>query len=427
MFDFNSSPSSCPYFTVADKEIFQLPDGRVCKGGHFIIIENGNKVNGKGTIIYPDGKKAQGIFVSDKLNGEGIVVYPDGRVLEGNFKDDEFINEKKINPKEDVQMNAEIISRAYGILPFLSPDTLRLVIENIDCIIRDGILTIVDTLGANNTYLHWWIANDSTYGALQILETLKEKNALNAVHFDFKDNYGKTPLLFAIAKKYMQNDRVIYIKDRFNWQGRAYYQLFNKNDTKLINFLIDNSSENILFKPDIKGNTPLHVAVIKRDIKTIDALLKKALQFGQETLEKMLDQKNNKNESPKDLINITYEKACKIVGKLYSSTVTIASKENWESEELDIKNKFSQPYITNAPQFENTSSDEEFDYEPLEFDAKEGDIKINSKYQNTFLKKAIEIGSEEEKERIDLSFSDKTKTFDSRKIIGLEDKRSRSL
>ncbi len=50
-------------------------------------------LNGKGTAIYPSGRKLEGEFSNGKLNGRGIVTYPDGDKTEGMFKN--YIHKKQ--------------------------------------------------------------------------------------------------------------------------------------------------------------------------------------------------------------------------------------------------------------------------------------------------------------------------------------------
>ena len=50
----------------------------------------GDCVNGKGTMIYPDGRKYVGDFKLGKRTGSGAMTYPDGRHYVGKFQDGEL-------------------------------------------------------------------------------------------------------------------------------------------------------------------------------------------------------------------------------------------------------------------------------------------------------------------------------------------------
>ena len=53
----------------------------------------GDCVNGKGIMIYPDGRKYTGEFKAGERNGHGTMIYPDGKKLEGEFKNGEFVGQ----------------------------------------------------------------------------------------------------------------------------------------------------------------------------------------------------------------------------------------------------------------------------------------------------------------------------------------------
>lgn len=54
-------------------------------------------MNGKGKMVWKDGKIFEGSFINDKKNGQGIMQYPNGKKVEGNW----------VNGKLDGDANAE--------------------------------------------------------------------------------------------------------------------------------------------------------------------------------------------------------------------------------------------------------------------------------------------------------------------------------
>jgi len=44
-------------------------------------------MHGKGTLLWPDGRKYEGEFVNDKRTGKAIFHWGDGRMYEGDFLD----------------------------------------------------------------------------------------------------------------------------------------------------------------------------------------------------------------------------------------------------------------------------------------------------------------------------------------------------
>ena len=46
-----------------------------------------NKMHGRGTLVWRDGKRYEGQFVYDKREGHGTFKWKDGRVYEGQWKD----------------------------------------------------------------------------------------------------------------------------------------------------------------------------------------------------------------------------------------------------------------------------------------------------------------------------------------------------
>lgn len=53
-----------------------------------------NRITGKGTLLFPDGRKYVGEFKEETMNGEGTLFYPDGRKQTGRFENGEFVSEK---------------------------------------------------------------------------------------------------------------------------------------------------------------------------------------------------------------------------------------------------------------------------------------------------------------------------------------------
>ena len=46
------------------------------------------KPNGKGKVLYPDGRKINGEYKNGHLDGQATITYPDGRKLIGEFRKD---------------------------------------------------------------------------------------------------------------------------------------------------------------------------------------------------------------------------------------------------------------------------------------------------------------------------------------------------
>jgi hypothetical protein len=137
---------------------------------------------------------------------------------------------------------------------------------------------------------------------LSILEELKKQDLLKYLDMTAKEANGKNPLFFAIAKKYIDPGCDHYIK----------YALF---DQKLIDFLIENASKDILLAQDKEGNNSLHIAILKRDYDNINKLIEKAKQL--KCLDQLIGQKNTENLKPAQMVNKTYQDSKSIIEEIY--------------------------------------------------------------------------------------------------------------
>lgn len=171
--------------------------------------------------------------------------------------------------------------------------------NSLSLIIQAGIdLGIKDYWG--NSALIWAIANACNGNAMQILKTLEDSSYLN----EQCTKYGNTALHLAVGKGY---------KDQSLDGVKLPY-----SNLDLVQVMIDLKA-NVNLK-NWGGNTPLHMACMRRDIQMIEVLLVAGADSSC---------RNHKGQIPQDLLLIGYDEACKQV----KSTVTafLLDKNEYES------------------------------------------------------------------------------------------------
>ena len=172
-----------------------------------------------------------------------------------------------------------------------------------------------------NTALHWSIANTNIEMALFLMD-----NTRGLLNFEIRDHRQKTALHLAI--------------------GKGWYH-FNTNDNcnphsppqaPVIERLIASTP---LDAQDNCGNTPLHIAMLRRDINCIELLLKNHAS---------LTIRNQKGQTPEDMLNLEFEKAEKFL-QSYVLIYTL-SKEIWEKNKEAITKLLSPARAASDPEEE---------------------------------------------------------------------------
>lgn len=160
-----------------------------------------------------------------------------------------------------------------------------------------------------NTALHWAIANAQNRAALQIITSGGEGSYLNVQCYK-----GNTPLHLVIAKGYVDRS--------------AHNEALTVSNFELTQKLLEHGAD-----PNLKnhlGNTPLHLAFLRRDVPTIQALLAKGADS---TL------CNNNGKTALDLLELDYYDAIAIL----TETVTpfLLNKREREANRLNARNLIS--------------------------------------------------------------------------------------
>ncbi len=151
-----------------------------------------------------------------------------------------------------------------------------------------------------NTGLIWAIANACNTNALVILQELGQGPYLDIQCF----NHQNTALHLAIAKGYKNRSK--------------HGEFLEVSNFKLIKTLLDlKANPNLQTK---EGYTPLHLACIRRDCSMISALLDAGANP---------NIKNNAGQTPKDLLEIDYSQASKVLKNVCN--VYLLNKEEYEA------------------------------------------------------------------------------------------------
>lgn len=231
--------------------------------------------------------------------------------------------------------------------------------------VEKGLFNMQDkTEGLDSTYLHWVLASDNTEGLLSVLKALEEADLIKYVDLKTQDGYKKTLLMLGIAKKYMntsqQKDTDWSVEIDYNLK-HDYYDKYNKHDDALIEFLINKADAQTLLMPDKNGNTPMHIAVIKRDMKTVELLLKRAYELG---MDNILEVKNSNGYTPMECFNIvTYNIAKTIVDDMYDEPSPMPNETDWQNNKeilqafLHKSHKYSFNKIITAQNQRTTDND----------------------------------------------------------------------
>jgi hypothetical protein len=141
---------------------------------------------------------------------------------------------------------------------------------------------IQESTGFQNTALHWAIANGKNWTAREIIQHAPPQTlSLQAWR-------GNTPLHLAIAKGY-----TTHTKDGVHIRY-SNFDLTRELITKGASVDISNQD----------GNTPLHLACARRDIATMKLLIANGAK---------IDTRNNKHQTPWDLLLLEHEHACALL------------------------------------------------------------------------------------------------------------------
>lgn len=163
----------------------------------------------------------------------------------------------------------------------------------VDSLFSGDDINVQDKLHGSSP-LHWAIANINIDTAMLLITVGKDYH----IDLDIQDLEQKTPLHLACLKGYHR-----------------------KNLCLVINCLLAHGANPNI--QDFLGNTPLHYAILKRDLALIQKLLDARAS---------LEIKNNLNQTPKDLLSITYEQHLSVLNTLRmnsSNVCTYLSKEEW--------------------------------------------------------------------------------------------------
>lgn len=162
-----------------------------------------------------------------------------------------------------------------------------------------------------------------------------------------QDPIGNTPLMWAVANaqtqealRYIDAGAELGIQDTFIRNTALHLAVakgWNHVDTEkndhlplshvTLALLQHGANTNI---QDKNGNTPLHIAVVRRDIEAIDALLKHGAKS---------DIKNKKNKKPLKMVDMTYAEAQDFL-KTQCQVYTLPTQEEWESTKEEVENRF---------------------------------------------------------------------------------------
>lgn len=206
---------------------------------------------------------------------------------------------------------------------YLSINAARLDIATVDVanpVIIHIFNSFRDTIGENNTVLQWWIVNDCEQQALYLLKKMQTKG-ININIINETDSGKNTPLSLAISKKYLST-----------MQRDNYFYRYNYHSARLINFLIENSNDDTLKRQNFYGNTPLHIAIIKRDYNTTRQLLEEAKKRNID----LLTIKNRDGKTPFEMLNIKYEEAYATIRKIYDLPIPMFTEKEWSMQKNRI-------------------------------------------------------------------------------------------
>ena len=215
---------------------------------------------------------------------------------------------------------------------------------NIEC------TTSSDQYNMNNSWINSAIANDDpdnkVLNYLNILKKLKgelpEKQAEELqVFLNKKDKDDKTPLFFQIAKKYCQDDA----KDSINRKTK-----YEKHDQEVIGLLIDLGSY-FAIAQDILLNTPLHLALIKRDYDTLEKIFNS--ERFKEDSETLLKMKNLDEKTPLECLKYPYSEVIKILNNYYGPGV---NSGGGSQSIIETEDKWTENLILCEKLFEKTNT-----------------------------------------------------------------------
>lgn len=161
-----------------------------------------------------------------------------------------------------------------------------------------------------NTALHWAIANSNIHMAIFLLE-----NTVGRLDVNTPDNSGKTALHLAIAKGF---DHITdYSEEKATDeppQAPAILSLIKMTDLSI---------------EDKKGYTPIHLAMMRRDVAVIEAMLEK-----EDVDLTLFTNPNSKNVSPLDLLECKYTEVRQSIDS-YAHVFTFTAEE-WDEKRAKI-------------------------------------------------------------------------------------------
>lgn len=211
---------------------------------------------------------------------------------------------------------------------FHSPLTSAAAANDIDTVVK--LLQQPDT-NVNwqgiwgNTALHWAIANTNTKMASLLL------NQAPAIDVNIQDDAGKTALHMAIAK------------------GLYHFDDTGRNEPpQMVNIETLIKKTNLTIQDNF-GNTPLHIAVIRRDIPVIELLLQ---------YDANLEVKNNEDKKPFQMIDMTFNEADRFLTD-YIIVITL-NQALWTGNEertRELLNRHFTVINTNASSTASTASE----------------------------------------------------------------------
>ena len=179
--------------------------------------------------------------------------------------------------------------------------------------IYSGIdFNIVDKQAANNTALIWAVANCNIDKVLHLIQWCKKLNIfLDLNKQDIK--HFNSALSLAVTKGPKH-------KGDKPWKNQTKYML------SVIESLLENGAN--VNTRNVKGDTPLHIAILRRDTELVELLLKHGAR---------VDIQNNQGKTPDEMVECTYTSANEYMHE-HGAAYTLKNCEEWKNE-LDSINR----------------------------------------------------------------------------------------
>ena len=158
-----------------------------------------------------------------------------------------------------------------------------------------------------NTALHWAVANTNSRMALKLLENTPR------IKVDILDKHKKTVLHLAVAKGW-NHFTDVRCDDNELPQSSIIKELAKKADLNI---------------QDANGNTPLHIAVMRRDVECIKLLLNSGARE---------DIRNHQGQTPCDMLRIEFQQVKDFIYK-YASVFTLL-RSQWNKNQNTVLESF---------------------------------------------------------------------------------------